>query len=192
MTLYQGKFRVETTRLSGWDYRAPAWYFVTICARNHACSFGTIADGRVQLSPAGEIADAELRNLARHYSYITIDSFVVMPNPVHFILVLGGHHRYSPNPEIHIEPAVVRGPGLAPPLAGSLSTIVRSYKVTRRCHEAGSRNFTWQPGFHEHILRGNTSVDAVRDYITNNPANWLKDLENPGNRLWKRPTPEER
>jgi len=184
-TLYQGKYRVETTRLSGWDYRTPAWYFVTICARNHACLLGASAEGRIQLSPAGEIANAELRTLATHYSYITIDSFTVMPNHVHFILVSGGHHRYSPNLEIHLEPAVVRGPGLAPPLAGSLSAIVRSYKagVTRRCHETASRNFAWQPGFREHILSGNTSVDAVRDYIANNPANWLKDLENPRNRL---------
>jgi hypothetical protein len=62
---------------------------------------------------------------------------------------------------------------------------MRSYKagVTRRRHEAGLLNFAWQPGFHEHVLRGNTSVDAVRDYIASNPANWLRDLENPNNRL---------
>jgi hypothetical protein len=72
-----------------------------------------------------------------------------------------------------------------PPFAGSLSTIVRSYKagVTRRCHETGLLNFAWQPGFHEHVLRGNASVDAVRDYIARNPANWSKDLENPSIRL---------
>jgi len=136
MTLYQGKYRIETTRLSGWDYRTPAWYFVTICVRNHTCLLGAIADGRIHLSPAGEIADAELRTLATHYSYITIDNFIVTPNHVHFILVSSGHRHYSPNLEICLEPAVVPGPGLVAPLAGSLSTIVRSYKagVTRRCH----------------------------------------------------------
>lgn len=108
-----------------------------------------------------------------------------MPNHVHFILVVDGNHRYSPRAEIRLEPAVVRSPCLASPLAESLSTIARSYKagVTRRCHEIGARSFAWQAGFHERILRGNTSVDAVRDYIASNPRNWLKDLENLGNRL---------
>jgi len=185
MSLYQGKYRVETTRLRFWDYRTPAWYFVTVCPQNHACILGTVAEGRVKRSPAGQIADAALQSLADHYSHITIDSFVVMPNHVHVIPVLGGGHRYSPCPEIRLEPRVLRNLALAPPLAGSLSTIVRSYKagVTRRCHDIGLLDFAWQPGFHEHILRGNTSVDAVRDYIAHNPANWLKDLENPINRL---------
>jgi len=30
MTLYQNRFRIESTRLRQWDYRLRAWYFVTI------------------------------------------------------------------------------------------------------------------------------------------------------------------
>ena len=185
MTLYKEKYRVDTTRLRGWDYRTPAWYFVTICTRNHVCILGTVAEGRVQLSPAGQIAHAELQTLNTHYSHVAIDTFVVMPNHAHFILVIDGRHRYSPNTKIHLKYAVVHKPRLMPPPAGSLSTIVRSYKagVTRRCQETGLLNFAWQPRFYEHVLRGNASVDAVRDYIARNPANWSKDLENPNNRL---------
>jgi putative transposase len=152
---------------------------VTICTRNHACIFGTASEGSVRLSPAGEIPDSELQTLPKHYSRVVLDSFVVMPNHLHFILVLDGCHRYSPNTKIPLAPAVDRNRGLVSPVAGSLSTIVRSYKagVTRRCRDLGLLNFAWQPGFHEHVLRGNASVDAVR-----NPANWLKDLENPANR----------
>ena len=116
---------------------------------------------------------------------VTTDSFVVMPNHVHFILVLEGSHRYSPNINarhinVRLEPAVRRRPGLEPPRAGSLSAIVRSYKagVPRRCHDSGMLNFAWQPGFYEHILRGNSSVEKVRDYIMNNPPRWSTDPEN--------------
>jgi putative transposase len=153
---------------------------VTICARNHACAFGTVENAQVRLSASGRIANEELRTLAAHYVHVTTDSFVVMPNHVHFILVLEGAHRYSTNINVRLEPAVRRKPGLEPPRAGSLSAIVRSYKagVTRRCHDSGSLNFAWQSGFYEHVLRGNGSVEKVRDYIMNNPASWSNDPEN--------------
>jgi putative transposase len=184
VTLYREKYRAETTRLRDWDYRTPAWYFVTICASNHACIFVTASEGNVRLSAAGKIADSELQSLAAHYSDVALDSFVVMPNHLHFILVLDGCRRFSPNTKVPVAPAMTHIQGLVSPMAGSLSTIVRSYKagVTRRCHDLGLPNFAWQPGFYEHVLRGNASVDAVRGYIARNPANWLKDLENSGNR----------
>lgn len=125
MTLYQGK-RVESTRLPGWDYRTSGWYFVTICARNHACIFGTVENARVRLSASGRIANEEWRTLAAHYFDVTTDVFVVMPNHVHFILVLRGSHRYSRNIEVRFEPAVHRKSGMEPPRAGSLSAIVGS------------------------------------------------------------------
>jgi len=191
MALYQGK-RVESTRIRDWDYRMPGWYFVTICARNDACVFGVVENAQMQLSACGGIADEELRTLAAHYFHVTTDSFVVMPNHVHFILVLEGSHRYSPNINarhinVRLEPAVRRRPGLEPPRAGSLSAIVRSYKagVPRRCHDSGMLNFAWQPGFYEHILRGNSSVEKVRDYIMNNPPRWSTDPENITNHLRK-------
>jgi putative transposase len=180
MTLYQGKHRVETTRLQAWDYRSSAWYFVTICTRNRAGMLGTVCGGQAKLSAAGEIAAAELVALAKHYSHVVIDCFIVMPNHVHLILVLDGNHRYSVEPGASIERAVVRKPRFLPPLSGSLSAIIRSYKagVTRRCRDIGLRDFGWQTRFHEHILRGNIAVNAVRDYIARNPVNWLKDQEN--------------
>jgi hypothetical protein len=33
----------------------------------------------------------------------------------------------------------------------------------------------WQARFHDHLLRGDAVVNAVRDYIRNNPANWRHD-----------------
>lgn len=40
MTLFQNKFRVESSRLYDWDYSTPWWYFVTINTKNHAEYFG--------------------------------------------------------------------------------------------------------------------------------------------------------
>jgi len=177
--LYQNKYRVESARLQGWDYRSPGWYFVTMCTQHHTCLLGTITGGRVKFSPAGEIADSELRNLPHHYVNVSIDQFIVMPNHIHAIVVVDGQHRHSPNPETCTEP-LGNGLVLVPPKAQSLAAVVRSYKagVTRRCHEMGLKNFAWQAGFYDHIVRASTSLQAIRDYIEANPANWPQDPEN--------------
>lgn len=74
-----------------------------------------------------------------------------------------------------------RAAGFVPPHAGSLSAIIRSYKsgVTRRCGELGLGRAIWQPRFHDHLLRGDAVITAVRDYIRDNPAYWEADKENP-------------
>jgi len=180
VTLYQNKYRVESARLCDWDYRARGWYFVTICAHKRASIFGEIADGEVQLFRVGQIAKSELQSVHTHYNNVQIDSFVVMPNHVHAIVAIDGEHCFSPNPEIFV-PAVVHKRGPTPPEHGSLSAIIRSYKagVTRRCHELSLGQVVWQSRFHDHILRGDAVINAVRDYIRNNPANWSKDENHP-------------
>ena len=42
MTLFNEKYRVETTRLRGYDYASAGWYFVTICTKDRGCFFGTV------------------------------------------------------------------------------------------------------------------------------------------------------
>ena len=59
MAVYQEKYRVESTRLKDWDYRSRGWYFVTLCAQNHACAFGEVVHGEVQLSRVGLVAESE-------------------------------------------------------------------------------------------------------------------------------------
>jgi putative transposase len=179
VTLYLDKYRVETSRLRGWDYRLPGWYFETICTRNRACVLGCVVDDKMQLSAAGLAVQSEFIELPGHYDRVYLDAFIVMPNHVHAIVVIGGKHVYSPTALI-----VERGidnPGWLSPQAVSLSTIIRSYKagVTRRCRLEVFGNFAWQSGFYDHVLRATVSLDAVRDYILKNPANWVHDIDNP-------------
>jgi len=178
MTPYQEKYRVESARLNGWDYRSRGWPFVTLCAQNHACMFGEVADGEVQLSPVGLVADTELRSLAGHYDNVQIGGHVVMPNHLHAIVVIEGEHCFSPR--ARMMPDENAGSGFKSPKEGSLAAIVRSYKsgVTRRCHELGLK-IAWQPRFHDHLLRSDKVIAAVREYIRNNPVNWGVDRENP-------------
>src|SRR5438128_6594303 len=95
MTLYRNTYRIESTRIRDWDYGSPGWYFVTVCTQKRACFFGGIVNGKLKLSPAGQIADSELQNISFHYSNVRLDSAIVMPNHVHAIIAIDGRGCYS-------------------------------------------------------------------------------------------------
>ena len=177
MTLFQAKYRIESTRLQDWDYGSRGWYFVTICTHNKRPILGVVVDNEVRLSPAGLIADSQLRALHTHYKNVCVDEYIVMPNHVHAIFMIEGEHCFSPKAKAITVMASQRS--FTPPEAGSLSAIVRSYKagVTLGCRELRIRQTIWQARFHDHLLRGDKVIGAVREYIRNNPANWLKYAE---------------
>ena len=54
MSLYQDKYRIESTRLRGWDYRSRGWYFVTICAQRHGRVLVRSKMVRCACQPLGE------------------------------------------------------------------------------------------------------------------------------------------
>jgi putative transposase len=176
LTLYQNKYRIESTRLKGWDYRSRGRYFVTVCAGNRAHLFGEIVNAGIIRSRLGSIVESEIKGLSSHYDNVQIDSFVLMPNHLHVIVAIEGDHAFTPAPKKVISAAS----HMPPPRAGSLSAVIRSYKagVTRRAREAGFKGEVWQARFHDHLLRGDAVISAVREYIRNNPANWAKDKEN--------------
>lgn len=37
----------------------------------------------------------------------------------------------------------------------------------------------WQRNYYEHVIRDESDLDAIREYIVNNPAGWDSDKENP-------------
>jgi putative transposase len=154
MTLYNGEYRIESTRLPIHDY-ASGWYFVTICTHAHRCILGGITDSQIILSARGTIARRELEEIGSHYDTVELDCWVIMPNHVHAIFIIEGGNEGK---------------------SVSLATVVGSYKsaVSRKCRLSGWE-FSWQPRFYDCILRSDASVNAVRDYIRDNPKNWEKD-----------------
>jgi len=175
--LYRAKYRTESTRLRGWDYRTRGWYFVTICSAYRKRIFGTIERAKVRLSPVGVIADVELKAMPSHYENVELVEHVVMPNHVHAIVMIDGEHLFSPAAKMSLERAAWT---FSPPKAGSLSAIIRSYKagVTQRAREGRCAEDVWQAGFYDHVLRGEKVIAGVREYIRKNPENWEKDREN--------------
>ena len=83
------KHHRRSIRLPGYDYARPGAYFVTICAHGRAALFGAVDGGAMRLNDAGRMVERWWRELNRKLSNITTDAFVVMPDHVHGIIVIG-------------------------------------------------------------------------------------------------------
>jgi len=152
-----------------WDYSAPGWYFITVCTHDRKPYFGCVNDGIMELSSLGICAEDCWKQIPIHHKNVAVDEFIVMPNHVHGIIVIT---RTEPEPKLVSREKRL----LTAPVTGTLGTIVRSYKaaVSKFCRER-NLGFAWQSGYYDKIALGPGNVDAIREYIRDNPANWNKD-----------------
>ena len=122
----------------------------------------------MNLSEYGEVASQCWHDLPRHYLSCSLDSFVIMPNHVHGIVVINNEKMV--------------GNGLKPFPTFDLSEIIRGFKTfsSRRINEMvkGSERFQWQKSFYDHVIRDERSLNNLRQYIQNNPLKWELDMEN--------------
>ena len=180
-------------RLRERDYSAAGKYFLTICARSRESIFGTIENKSMLLSPIGIIAERYWKNIPRHFPNTRLDEFCIMPNHIHGILIIENVSKVGVQYNVyksHIEPLQPDEPqhSIEPrfhsfqhTVPKSIGSIIRTYKtsVTKRCKENGFDQFIWQRNFHDRVIRDDSELKRIQDYIRNNPANWEIDDENP-------------
>ena len=182
----------SSIRLQGYDYTRQGAYFVTICTRNRACLLGDIVEGRMHLSEAGRLAQVAWEDLPHHYPHVQIDVWVIMPNHMHGIVILTKAQATDDDMRVGADPktdvgAISKinvGAGLKPaPTCHGLSEIVRAFKTfsARRINALHNTVGTpfWQRNYYEHIIRNQSALDRIRQYIVDNPARWREDPENP-------------
>lgn len=168
----------RSIRLKGYDYEQAGAYFVTICTPMRACFFGDVVDGEVRLSDAGRVAQASWNELPARYPDISLDVFVVMPNHVHGIVIVGAQFIAPMNSSQPPNASTDQG---AINRAPTLGRIVRTYKAvtTRLIRQPANTTFAWQHNYYEHIIRNDGSLNRIRQYILHTPARWAIDRENP-------------
>ncbi len=150
-------------RLAVWDYRNPGGYFVTICSHQQRQVFGRLRGSRVSLAPLGELIVDRWNGLTAHYSNVLLDSFAVMPDHLHALLVLT-------DPKVG-EASLAPTPG-SRRVAHSLGAVIGNFKsgVTRAAHrDLGLAGRIWQRGYYDHIVRSERDADQIRQYIASNP-----------------------
>ncbi len=145
MTLFKNKYRIESARLKGWDYRNPGYYFVTIVTKGRNHYFGKVAGDDVRLSPIGEIAAQCWSENPQHHQGIELDEWVIMPNHAHEIIVIveTGVETLRSVETLQCNVSTTAMSAISPK-TGSLSVAVRSFKsaTTKFAHKAG-HEFGW-------------------------------------------------
>ena len=146
-------------RLKDYDYSQTGGYFITFCTENRAPLLGNIVVGggvldapQVELTEYGRITEKYIQNISVAYPHISVENYVIMPNHVHLLLVVGDG-----------------GQGAARP---TVSAVVRSIKALVR-KETGKSLF--QNSFYDHILRDGQDFLIHWDYIETNPGKWAED-----------------
>lgn len=130
----------------------------------------------MQLSQAGLIICSVWDDLPRFYDGIELDAFVVMPNHVHGIVVINqpvGTIHDSPSRAV---PVAQRRRMLLAKLTGRFK-MVSAKQINALRGSSGQP--LWQRNYYEHVIRDDGSLNRIRQYISDNPAHWEFDHENP-------------
>jgi REP element-mobilizing transposase RayT len=129
--------------------------------------------------------------LPERFPTITLDEFTVMPNHVHFVIwldpeVVGAqfHCAQRPDDSKHRQRETKSSLGKRSPVdqyRPTLGQIIRSLKarVTRQIRKSGSKEFSWQRRYYDHVIRSEEALRRIREYINSNPHRWHLDRYNP-------------
>ncbi|MDP4094100.1 MAG: transposase [Bacillota bacterium] len=152
----------KSIRLKDYNYSQPGYYFITICTINRDNILSNIIQDSINLSKIGQTVMNHLNNINLVYENVNLDSNVIMPNHIHLIL------------ELHDNGRLWAAAPTNPPIF-SIPRIVNSFK-TLTSKKYGST--LWQRGYYDHVIRGESELNKIREYIINNPAKWQEDEYN--------------
>lgn len=166
--------RRKPIRISKYDYSRNGYYYVTVCTRDKQPIFwdtppveaDTIRrqtcaddDGRliaaptetppIRLSAYGKIVDQAIQNIPATYPNVFVDTYVIMPDHIHMILVISG--------------------AALPEQGQSSPTLMRVIGQMKRWASKNAGIPIWQKSFYEHVIRKYDDYIDIAEYIMNNP-----------------------
>lgn len=161
----------RSIRLHDYDYSQQGIYFVTTCAEERRCIFGSVKDDHIVLSKAGEIVCEVWNALPGRFPFVQTDTFIVMSNHFHGILAF--------------HPESDRGAASSAPTRhrANLGRVMRAFKSISavKIKRALSRSTqgVCQRNYYERIVRDGDELSSIQRYIAENPLRWTYDRENP-------------
>jgi len=187
---FADKFILKSSCLQNWDYSTPGYYFITICTHNHNNFFGKIINEKMELSNKGLIAKSELLKTFEIRKNIKLYEYVIMPNHIHLLMEIKYQINNNTNPincrdvaryvstnntnvSIRVDN---KNFSIISPKPNSIPAIIRSFK-SAVTHQINPKTvfFSWQPRYHDHIIKDKQDYFKIKNYIINNPINWEKD-----------------
>jgi len=153
-------------RLEKYDYSSQGYYFVTICTKWRLEYFSEMKNGEVILNDFWKIVHDCWEDIIKHYQGIKLDEYIIMPNHIHGIIIVGNEYFRS-----------------------DISNIIKGFKiwVTKEIRQNyGDYEFVWQKSFFDVTIKNQDQLDKTREYIILNPKKWEHDVNNPKNIPWKK------
>jgi REP element-mobilizing transposase RayT len=180
----------RSIRYDGYDYTLPGAYFVTLLCYGRQCLFGEIRENSIDLSQIGILVSRFWLRIPNHFELASLDEFILMPNHIHGIIWIheaDGKGKAFAKFNLDLDEPTSAN---ALPLrqvgskSGSLSSIIQNFKsvstriVNKQFFKPGNK--IWQRNYFERIIRNERELNAIRQYIRDNPLNWETDKENAG------------
>ena len=114
---------------------------------------GKVHEGVVLLTEVGQIVADTWAAIEDRFPEVGVDTHVVMPDHIHAIVWIDCDAWIS------------------------LGRVVGTFKglSARRVHAAWGRvgGAFWQRGYHDHVIRNTLDLARCRQYITDNPRQWV-------------------
>ncbi|MEM8862941.1 MAG: transposase [Chloroflexota bacterium] len=155
--------RKNSLRKPDWDYRFPAYYFVTFCTFQRICFF---EDAEIKKALDDLWQQIPTWPQAKH---VVLDRWVVMPNHIHAILYLNLDPEKLEQFDYKNTPK-------------SLGAIIGSFKRSATYKIKPMLNVDvyqlWQRGYYDRIVRSESELNAIRHYIDLNPERRAQDQDN--------------
>jgi putative transposase len=182
--LYKDKYRASSARLPGWDYGSNGLYYITICTQNRVHYFGEIVSGQhsetqnsetqniASLHPTviGEVAYHNWLDIPKHFSFVELDEFVIMPNHIHGIIFINKPDKVDWNYNKFGAQSQ------------NLGAVMRGYKASVKTYATTNNiEFGWQPRYYDHVIRNEKEYLNIGGYIVDNPQQWLLNGDNADN-----------
>ena len=162
--LYSNKYRTKSARLPSWDYGSNGKYFVTICTDHKVPHFGQVENSCLVTTELGDCAKNCWESIPKHYPFVELDAFVLMPDHLHGILCFGKKDRSEWQTNLF-------GPQLQ-----NLAAVIRGFKMGVTSYSRShSIEFRWQTRYFDRIIRNDKELELIREYIRDNPgrlAHW--------------------
>lgn len=150
-------------RHPGFNYRSDGFYFVTSCIQDRLPLFGALTSSGMQLNEWGKIANQQWLWLEKQYPYVSLVSFVIMPDHTHALI----HIQYDKDPASEIK-------------KHSILELIGAYKTTssKLIHLAGCKAFKWQRSHYLTVVFKQEQIDNIIRYIKDNPAKGYASRKN--------------
>ncbi len=179
----------RSIRIPQFDYAQPGVYFVTVCTHQRECTLGNIDCGVMIPNACGEIASQYWAQIPARFPNVAVTTFVVMPNHTHANIVILDNPSCANTCRGGVSPprlpCALAGPpgGETPPLQPTLGQIVAYYKyqttkAVNLLREMPGARF-WQRNYWEHVIRNESELRRIEEYIQGNPARWSADQLHP-------------